>query len=165
MNLIEIGVITKPQGLQGQVRAKLYDNDASVLQEVKHIYLNKKPVKIMSVSNRNTFVVLKLEHINHIDDAEKLRHAKLFVEEEDIVLQEDEFLVKNIIGWQVATKGGVVFGVVKDIANYGAGDIYTVAKDNGEEFMFVNANDVVQDFDEAAKRVIVDSKKISEMSV
>lgn len=164
MNLMEIGVVTKPQGLNGQVRVKLYSNDTSILTDIKHIYLNDSPIKIMKLTNRNTFVVLKLEHINDITQAEALRNTPVFVKEEDIVLQQDEVLVNQLIGWKVIS-AGVVLGTVKDVNNYGAGDVYTVVKDNGAEFMFVNANGLVLNLDESQKQVLVDGKKLSEMSV
>ncbi len=165
MELYKIGVITKTQGLKGEVRAKIIQNENNLIKNNSDIYLNEDKYLVKKITDRNTFVVLKIEGVNSIDEAEKLINKDLFLEKSDALLGEDEFLVKDVIGFNVVDENNNILGTIKDINDYGAGDVYTVLDSDNKTFMFVNSRDVIAEFDFENNKLVVNSKILSEIGV
>ncbi len=165
MERMEIGKITKPQGLKGWVRLKLNNNDVSILHGVKTLYLKSEPHEVKRITNREGFVVVEFANITTIDQAEKLRNVVVFMNKSDIVLEENEVFASELIGYEVITKQGKHIGTVLEIDNYGAGDVYTVELDHGKTMLFVNANGVVEEVIDEKKQLVVSEKKLKELSV
>ena len=165
MELIEIGKITKPQALKGQVRVKLYSNDFNVLNNVKKVYLNNAPVVLLNATDRNTFCVLTLEGITTIDQAESLRDTNVFILKSDLKLKSTDYLVSDLVGYSVVNQLGHVVGQLKQIDNYGAADIYVVLLPNGKELMFANAGNIIKSTDAEKKQIVVNQKVLDQMGV
>lgn len=163
MRKIEIGYITKPQGIKGEVRIKLYSDNYFLFKNLNKIYINNLEYKILNSSNRGTFGVLKLENLNDANEAEKLRNCKVFANYNDLQIGEDEILISDLIGYSVVTNLGTNLGKVTDISNYGAGDIYTVT--GAKEILFVNVNDIILQINSDKEEILIDENKLSELSV
>lgn len=143
MKQLEIGIITKPQGLKGELRIKLYSNNFELLNSVNYLLINSQKFELINKTNRNTFAVIKLKNIDNINEAEILINKKAFVYEKDIALEEDEFLVSQLTNFTVIFNTGEVLGTLINVNNFGASDIYSVEMTNGEEVLFANVRDVV----------------------
>lgn len=90
-NAEEIGFITKPRGLQGQVAALVEADKFEKLKEGYELYLVTPDEKIYKTEIRavkkirelkesgKIYASLRLLYINDVESAERLRKAKLFV--------------------------------------------------------------------------------------
>lgn len=166
MKKIEVGIVTKPQGLKGEIRVKLNFNDVSLISNANEIYLNNVPHKIKKITNRNTFVVLSLENVTNIESAEALRNVKLYVNENVLQLEDDEFYVKDVVGFKVVNLNKTEIGTLKDILNYGSADIYVLnLTESQKELMFVNAQNIVTDIDHANKTIVINDSLLEQLSV
>ena len=62
-----------------------------------------------------------------------LKNKLLYAKREDFKLEDGEFFIADLIGIDVLDADtGKKYGVLKEIINRGASDIYVVATDNGE---------------------------------
>lgn len=159
MKQLEIGIITKPQGLKGELRIKLYSNNFELLNSVNYLLINNQKFELVNKTNRNTFAVIKLKSIDNINETEMLINKKAYVYEEDIVLEEDEFLVSQLTNFTVIFNTGEVLGTLINVNNFGASDIYSVEMTNGEEVLFANVRDVVLSIN-TEERIITLNKEI-----
>ena len=78
MEYIEIGQIVNTNGLKGVVKVNPFTDDISKFEELKYIYIQLKSelkkVKIEQVRYNKNQVLLKLEGIDSIEEAEKYRN-------------------------------------------------------------------------------------------
>ena len=74
----EVGQIVNTNGLKGMLKIKPFTDDVKEFEEFKSIYIQKKAelveFKIQMVRYVKNMVLLKLEGIDDIDEAEKYRN-------------------------------------------------------------------------------------------
>ena len=109
------------------------------------------------------FVYMKLFGVDTRNDAEALRNARLQVDRGDIRLPEGTYYVSDLIGLHVSDESGNVLGVLKDVFQYGAADVYAVS---GEKpFSFPALKDVIVQVDISGGKMILCAKRLGEVAV
>ena len=158
----QIGLITKPQGLKGEFRARIEGITKEDLNDLKEIYINNSEYTIKKITFREGFVIFSVEGVNNCDQAEVLRNTKIFAEfSED--LKDGEVLIDDIIGFNVVLDNGEKLGKLKAVEDYGASEIYVV--DGSSEIMFPNARGVIIDFDMNNKKILLNSEILKEIRI
>ncbi len=77
---------------------------------------------------------LKFENIDQIEDLEKLTNALVFVRTDSLPpLPDGEYYHHQLLGLEVITETGQKVGVLKEILETGANDVYVVFNSNGKE--------------------------------
>ncbi|WP_448864144.1 ribosome maturation factor RimM [Dorea sp.] len=136
--LLQVGVITSTHGVRGEVKVFPTTDDAARFKKLKHVLLDTgremKPLEIQGVKFFKQFVILKFKGIDNINDIERYKRCPLLVERKDAVeLKEDEYFIADMIGIQVETEDGEVFGTLKDVMETGANDVYVIdTEEHGE---------------------------------
>ena len=59
----------------------------------------------------------------------------------------DEYFITDLIGLQVLTEDGEALGVLKDVLETGANDVYVVEMKNGRELLIPAIKDCILDVD------------------
>ena len=139
--LLQVGVITSTHGVRGEVKVFPTTDDAARFKQLKHVLLDTgremKPLEIQGVKFFKQFVILKFKGIDNINDIERYKRCPLLVERKDAVeLKEDEYFIADMIGIQVETEDGEVFGTLKDVMETGANDVYVVTGQEKKEWLF-----------------------------
>ena len=102
------------------------------------------------------FVIVKFKGIDNINDIEKYKGKSLLVNREDAVaLEEDEYYIADIIGMQVNTEDGATFGVLKDVMETGANDVYIVETEDGKEVLLPAIKECILDVDVEAMKMTI----------
>ena len=136
--LLQVGVITQTHGVHGEVKVFPTTDDPERFLDLEYVFLDtgreKKKLAIQSVKFFKQFVILKFKGINNINDIEKYKRCPLLVDRENAVeLEEDEYFIADMIGMNVVTEDGEVFGTLKDVIETGANDVYIInSKKHGE---------------------------------
>ena len=68
-------------------------------------------------------ILAKLEGIDTIEQAETLKGMKIWVHEDDVEVDDDEYLWQELIGCKVINQHEEVLGTVSNLHEYGAQDI------------------------------------------
>jgi len=167
MEKILIAKILKPQGLRGEVKVKAYELKDTSLKQGLQVYLkNNKTIVVRSIRERQGFLYLSFENYNSIKEVEELRNEEIFINESDLkALEEDEFYVKDLIGCTVKLNSGKELGIVTEIENYGANDVYTVINSKKEEVMFALVDNLFLEVDIKNKQIILDEKVFDEVKI
>ena len=134
MEYIEIGQIVNTNGLKGVVKVNPFTDDISKFEELKYIYIQLKSelkkVKIEQVRYNKNQVLLKLEGIDSIEEAEKYRNFYLKIEKKSQEeLGEDTYYIVDLIGINVYSENDEYLGTIEDVFPTGSNDVYVV-KDN-----------------------------------
>ncbi len=135
---LQVGVISSTHGIRGEVKVFPTTNDAARFKQLKQVYLDTGKEQILlqieHVKFFKQFAILKFKGINHINDIEKYRGKSLLVDREDAVaLEEDEYYIADMIGMEVYTEEGSLFGSLRDVMETGANDVYIIStKEHGD---------------------------------
>ena len=93
-------------------------------------------LEIQGVKFFKQFVIVKFKGIDNINDIEKYRGKSLLVDRKDAVpLKQDEYFIADMVGIDVYTEDGEKFGVLKDVMETGANDVYIINSINHGEVL------------------------------
>ncbi len=142
---LEVGQIVNTHGLKGEMRVDPWCDGPEFLCMFKTLYLkNGDKLKITKSRVQKNVAVIKAEGIDTIEQADKLRRTVLYIDRNDIELDEDVFFVQDILGCRVTdidTKKE--YGTVTDVLKTGANDVYQITDDIGKNYLIPVIDDVV----------------------
>ena len=152
MEYIEIGQIVNTNGLKGVVKVNPFTDDISKFEDLKYVYIQLKnelkKVKIEQVRYNKNQVLLKLEGIDSIEEAEKYRNFYLKTEKESQEdLGEDTYYIVDLIGLDVYTAKNEYLGKIEDVFPTGSNDVYVVKDNLGKQILIPAIADVVKKVD------------------
>lgn len=150
MEYIEIGQIVNTNGLKGVVKVNPFTDDISKFEELKYIYIQLKSelkkVKIEQVRYNKNQVLLKLEGIDSIEEAEKYRNFYLKIEKKSQEeLGEDTYYIVDLIGINVYSENDEYLGTIEDVFPTGSNDVYVVKDNLGKQILVPAIAEVVKE--------------------
>lgn len=157
---LQVGVISSTHGLRGEVKVFPTTDSAERFRTLKKVTLDTGKEKlnweIQSVRFFKQFVIVKFKGIDNINDIEKYKGKSLFVAREDAVeLEEDEYYIGDLIGMDVYTEDGEKFGVLKDVMETGANEVYIINSEKHGEVLLPAIHDCILEIDVEEKRMKV----------
>ena len=100
-------------------------------------------------------IILKFKGYDKINDIEMYKGCDLMVTREDAVpLEENEYYIADLIGMDVVTDEGKKLGVLKDVLQTGANDVYVVMTKEGKEILLPVIDECILDVSLEENRVI-----------
>lgn len=156
----EIGQIVNTNGLKGVIKVKPFTDDIKEFESFKSIYIQKKneliEFKIEKVGYVKNMVLLKLQGIDDINEAEKYRNLYLKVERKTLPkLPENSYYIADLQGCDVVTGEGALLGKVDDIFSTGSNDVYVVKDELGKQILLPAIKEVIKEVDIPNKKIIV----------
>lgn len=157
---LEIGQIVNTFGIKGEIKISPFTDDIRRFDDLEDVYVRtKKETKLYKVENvkyHKNMVLMKLEGINTLEQAEMLRNAFLEVDREHAVpLKEGTYFIADLIGLDVYTDEEKLLGKVEDIYNTGANDIYVVKDELGKQILLPGTKEVIKRVDLEKEKIIV----------
>ena len=139
--LLQVGVITQPHGVRGEVKVFPTTDDPVRFKKLKKVILDtgkeKLDLEVEHVKFFKQFVIVKFKEFDNINDIDRYKRCPLLVTRENaVLLEEDEYFVADMIGMKVITEDGTEFGTLSDVMETGANDVYVIdSKEHGEVLM------------------------------
>ena len=156
---LETAKIVATHGIRGEVRCQYFCDSAEFLCEFDELYLDKngeKPVEIARAYPHKNVVIMKIDGIDTVEDAQKLIGKTLYMDRDDVELPEDVYFIQDIIGLVVKDiDSGEVYGKISEVYQNGATDVYSIKKENGTELMFPYIDEVVKKIDIEAGEMLI----------
>ena len=139
-DLLKVGVITSTHGIKGEVKVfpttddvKRFKKGISLILETGKEQLD---LEVEGVKFFKQFVILKFKGIDDINQIEKYKRKELFVTREHAVkLKKDEYFIADLIGLSVIDEEGNTIGVLGDVMETGANDVYVVKMADEKEVL------------------------------
>lgn len=155
---LEVGQIVNTFGIKGEVKVVPFTDDIKRFDELKNVYVKtkkeSKQYKVENVKYHKNMVLIKLEGINNVENAETLRNAFLEIDRKDAIpLEEGTYFIADLIGLEVYTEEGKLLGKVDDIYNTGSNDIYVIKDELGKQILLPGIKEVI-------KEVLLEQEKI-----
>ena len=148
----QVGVITSTHGIKGEVKVfPTTDNPKRFKKNIELILDTGKEeilLTVESVKFFKQFVILKFKGIDNINDIEKYKSKSLYVTRANAVrLRKDEYFIADLIGLKVMTDEEQQLGILKDVLQTGANDVYVVKAKDGKEVLLPVIKECVLDVD------------------
>lgn len=123
---IEAGKIVNTHGVRGEVKIQVWLDSPEFLRRFKTIYIDAKPVKMLSARVHKGFVIAVLEGVDDINAAMSLKNKTVHIDRTDAKLGKGEYFLCDIIGARVENESGELIGVLEDILETPASSVYIV---------------------------------------
>ena len=151
-SLLRVGVITSTHGVRGEVKVFPTTDDMNRFKKLKTVILDtgkeQKTLNIESVKFFKNMVILKFKGFDNINDVEMWRQKDLLITRDQAVkLSPDENFIVDLIGLTVMTDEGEKLGVMKDVLQTGANDVYIVKMADGKEVLLPAIKDCILNVD------------------
>ena len=151
-NLLQVGAITSTHGVRGEVKVFPTTDDAKRFGKLKEVELETKEgtttLHIKGVKYFKQFVILKFEEYDSLNDVESIKGRKLFVTRKNAVkLQKNEYFIADLIGMRVIDEEKGLEGLVDDVIQTGANDVYDITLADGCNLLLPAIKDCVLNVD------------------
>lgn len=151
---ITIGKIVNTHGLKGEVKVIPFTDDSNRFKKLKEVRINGKMMSVVSCKIQPGRVVLKIEGINSIEEAEKYKNQMIEVSRDKAVeLPEGSFYVADLIACEVFDEDENQLGKVFDVIFTGSNEVYWVK--GAKEVLVPAIKDVVLDVNIEEKKIII----------
>ena len=163
LKYFKIGQIVSTQGLKGEVRVYTYTDDIYRYDDLEEFYLGKdfeNTWKVEKVRYKGKMVIMKIKGIDTVEDAEKLKDKFMYVSrEESRDLEEGEFFISDMIGIDVYTIDGAHIGILDEVLQYAANDVYVIKGQEDKEYLIPAIMKFVPTIDMEERKMIIDPIK------
>ena len=151
-DLLQVGAITQPHGVHGEVKVFPTTNDVRRFKKLKEVILDtgkeKKLLEIEGVKFFKQYAILKFKGFDSINDIEKYKGKPLLVTRENAVrLGRDEYFIADLIGLAVYDDQDQYLGVLTNVIETGANDVYEVMFEDGRQVLFPAIKQCILDVD------------------
>ena len=135
-----VGVITGTHGLRGEVKVYPTTDEPARFLDLEQVILDtgreERVLKLRSVKFFKKFVILGFEGMDRIEDVERLKGAELLIPREDAYeLEEGEYFIPDLLGLKVVTDDARELGVIRDVIETGANNVYDVRSESGKSIL------------------------------
>lgn len=159
-NYLRVGVISSTHGIRGEVKVYPTTDDVTRFKSLKEVILDTgkeyRTLEIQGVRYFKNMVILKFKGIDTINEIEKYKGKDLLVTRENALpLEEGEFYIYDIIDSTVVTEDGEELGVLAEILETGANDVYVVKTKEGKELLLPSIKECILDINLEEKRITV----------
>ena len=125
--LIEAGRIVNTHGVQGEVKIEVWLDSPQFFKSFRRLKLeNGEELKILSTKIHKGFVIARLEGVEDVNAAMRLKGKTVSVRREDAALPKGAFFLQDIIGARVVDEGGKEIGTLTEVMETPASNIYVV---------------------------------------
>ena len=164
MEFLTVATILKPQGIRGEVKVKVFLDDAHTLTKLVRVFIQGVSYTVMYVRTQGEFVYLALKGVADRNAAEALRGWDVEALRAELPdLPEGRYYIGDLIGCKVVYKSGADVGEVVSVTPART-DIFYLVTPSGE-ISFAAAEGVILDVDVNKKLITVDEKRFKEVSV
>ncbi len=129
---ISVGKILNFHGIKGEAKVGFSRGQEDFILGLKEVYIRKDneyiPFVVQNVRLNKNFALFKFKGIDSINELMDYKGSLIFVEENFIRenLEENEFLIDELVGMSIYDNDGNKLGFVIGVSNNGANDLLSV---------------------------------------
>lgn len=144
-----IGKIINTHGIKGELKVEPYTFDKKRFSILKKVYVGKD-LKEFSIKRVrvNNFVYLTFEGFENINDVLNLKACEIYIKDEDrLALQDDQYYISDIIGKKVYDTEDNYIGILKDVLEYPANDIFIIESEDKSIYQIPAVKEFIKKID------------------
>lgn len=136
---LEAGRIVNTHGVRGELVLEPWADSAQFLARVPRLWLDEGRTDAGLLASRvhKGRLLLTLSGVDSLEKAEALRGRVLYLDRDDVPLEEGVFFLQDLIGLRaVDGETGRFYGTVEEVLETGANDVYRIVDGAGGEHLF-----------------------------
>ncbi len=153
-----LATVIGAHGLKGEVRLKLFTDDAAALGRYGALRLEDGAAfRVLAARDaKKSEAIASLEGVCDRSAAERLKGRGLFVAREDLPeTGPNEFYHADLVGLRADDTEDRTIGHVRAIHNYGAGDVLEIERPDGDTVLLAFTRENVPTIDVKAGRIVI----------
>lgn len=160
MSLIAVARIVKPRALKGEMVADILTDFPERFAELAHVTAvmpdgSEKELTLEGHWFQSGRVVLKIEGVDSVEEAEGLRNADICIDESEAVqLDDDEYYDWQLEGCEIVGGDNRTIGRVREVMRTGGTEILVV--DGEKEYLIPFAASICVEVDIEKKTIRID---------
>lgn len=160
IDLLQVGAVTSTHGIAGEVKVFPTTDDPARFKKLKKVLIDTgkgmKELEIVQVKFFKNMVILRFRDHSKIEDVMPYKGKELYVTRENAVrLKKDEYFIADLIGMKVFCDDGSFLGMLKDVLQTGANDVYAVELEDGREVLIPAIHQCILKVDTEAGQMTV----------
>ncbi|MBO5448521.1 MAG: 16S rRNA processing protein RimM [Ruminococcus sp.] len=146
---LEAGKIVSVFGLKGEVKVQPWCDTTDFLCGFDTLYYKSgTAVEIESSRTAKNIVVMKIKGVDSVEEAQKLRNRILYIDRNDVELEDGCYFVQDLIGLSVVdADSGRIYGELTEVSQTGANDVYHIKSGDGKTYYIPAIPQVVAETD------------------
>lgn len=163
--LLLVAQVGGAHGVRGELKITTYTADPMAVAAYKNLMRQDGSPGLVITSARPSKggVVARVKGCDDRNAAEALRGLKLFIARDVLPEpEEDEFYLADLIGLAVETAAGEALGKVKDVRDFGAGDLLEIQPRAGQSWWLPFTREAVPEVRLAEGKVIAAPPAVTE---
>lgn len=157
---IRVAKVINTHGVHGEVKAIPLSDFPERYNSLKRVFVEGDKIQeciVQSARWNKNILLLKFEGIDNAVDAALLKNKYLVIDrQEAVLLPEDKYYIFEIIGMEVVDTGGKKIGIIKDLLQNPANDVYVIRDEEDREILLPALKTIVKQVDLDRNTMIVE---------
>ncbi len=153
-----VGRLRRPHGVKGEIILELITDFPQRLRHGVTVYVgdDHRPLKIASRRAHDAFLLLSFDEFTDCDQVGALRNQLVYVRSDQLPqLPDGQYYHHQLIGLEAVDDKGQPLGILREILETGANDVYVVDSPEGQELLFPALEDVILGVDLEKRQIII----------
>lgn len=155
---LETGKIVGTHGVRGMVRVQPWSDSGEFLKQFKYVYADKEgkqKLKLKSVQPHGNVVLMAIDGVDSIENAEALRGKIIYIDRNDVSLPKGRYFIDDLIGCTVFDADtNEILGILSDVSRTGANDVWHIKRDD-KEYLVPAIDEVIGEVDIKNSAVVI----------
>jgi 16S rRNA processing protein RimM len=153
-----LGKLRRAHGVSGEIALDVYTSMLELLAIAEVVFIGDtyQPYTIQATRWKGNLLLLKFEGVDDRSVVSQLTNELIYTRTDQLpALDEDEFYLHQLIGLDVYDTDDHLLGVLTEIIETGANDVYLVRDQTGAEVLIAAVEERIVDIDLEAGKMVV----------
>jgi 16S rRNA processing protein RimM len=147
---LAVGRLRKAHGVQGEMQMDVLTDFPERLKKGQTLYAGDehKPLRVCKVRSMNQVLLIAFEGYSTPEQVAELRNQIVYVNASTLPpLGEDEYYHHQLLGIRVIDETGENLGILTDILETGANDVYVIQRQSGPDLLLPAIEETILSID------------------
>lgn len=162
-DLISIAKVLNFHGIKGEAKVGFSKGREKQIEALKKVYIKKEnnfsELNVVSVRFHKQFAIIKFKEFKTVNDVEEFKGCDIYLTKEEVEnnLDDDEYLISDLIGMDVFDEDGSCVGTITAIGENLANNLLSVKDGNGKEHLVPFVKELVPIVDLKGRKVVLNN--------
>jgi 16S rRNA processing protein RimM len=128
------------------MKVQLWCDSPDFFKNIKNLYFNNgnEKINLKNIRIQKNMGIIKIDGVDTPEQAVNFRNKILFIDRNDIELEEGSYFIQDLIGMKVIDADtNKEYGIIDDVSETGANDVYHIKASDGKYYYIPAIPDVV----------------------
>ncbi len=162
-DLISVAKILNFHGIKGEAKLGFSKGREKQVELLSKIYVKKDnqytELNVSSVRFHKHFAIVKFKEFNTVNQVEEYKGCDLYLPKSEVEenLDNDEYLISDLIDMDVYDEDGCLIGKISEIGENSANNILSVKDNNGKKHLVPFVKELVPVVDLKGKKIVINN--------